>query len=71
MPSTAWASRCRTGSELEPVSPLYRAFYPDGSVLDVHSDTEAMAAEIERVIGPEEAGDTGAMSTSVGALPLR
>ena len=42
--------------ELEPVSPLYRAFYPDGSVLDVHSDTEAMAAEIERVIGPEEAG---------------
>ncbi len=40
---------------LMPVSPLYRAFYPDGSVLDVHSDTAAMAAEIERVIGGEEA----------------
>ena len=40
---------------LTPVSPLYRAFYPDGSVLDVHSDTAAMAAEIERVIGAEEA----------------
>jgi phytoene desaturase len=40
---------------LTPVSPLYRAFYPDGSVLDVHSDTAAMAAEIERVIGPGEA----------------
>ncbi len=40
---------------LEPVSPLYRAYYPDGTVLDVHSDTEAMAAEIERVIGPGEA----------------
>ncbi len=40
---------------LTPVSPLYRAFYPDGSVLDVHSDTAEMAAEIERVIGAEEA----------------
>jgi phytoene desaturase len=41
--------------ELEPVSPLYRAFYPDGSRLDVHADTGAMAAEIEAVIGPDEA----------------
>ncbi len=40
---------------LEPVSPLYRAFYPDGSQLDVHSDTEAMTEEINRVIGPGEA----------------
>jgi phytoene desaturase len=41
--------------DLVPVEPLYRAFYPDGSQLDVHSDVEAMAAEIERVISPEEA----------------
>jgi phytoene desaturase len=41
---------------LDPVAPLYRAFYPDGSVLDVHSDVDEMADEIERVIGPQEAG---------------
>ncbi len=41
--------------ELMPVAPLYRAFYPDGSRLDVHSDVDAMAAEIETVIGPGEA----------------
>ncbi|MDQ5973701.1 MAG: phytoene desaturase [Actinomycetota bacterium] len=40
---------------LEPVAPLYRSFYPDGSVLDVHSDVDQMADEIERVIGPDEA----------------
>jgi phytoene desaturase len=40
---------------LEPVAPLYRAFYPDGSVLDVHSDVDAMAEEIRTVIGPDEA----------------
>lgn len=44
-----------TWLDLEPISPLYRAFYPDGSVLDVHSDTEAMAQEISEVIGPDEA----------------
>jgi len=41
--------------DLVPVEPLYRAFYPDGSQLDVHSDVDAMAAEIERVISPDEA----------------
>ncbi len=40
---------------LEPVDPLYRSFFPDGSVLDVHSDVDRMADEIERVIGPDEA----------------
>ncbi len=40
---------------LEPVKPLYRTFFADGSQLDVHSDTAQMAAEIEKVIGPEEA----------------
>ena len=41
---------------LDPVTPLYRSFFPDGSVLDVHSDVDRMADEIERVIGPDEAG---------------
>jgi len=41
--------------DLVPVEPLYRAYYPDGSQLDVHSDVDAMAAEIERVISPDEA----------------
>jgi phytoene desaturase len=41
--------------DLMPVEPLYRAFYPDGSQLDVHSDVDAMADEIARVISPDEA----------------
>ncbi|MBN1173803.1 MAG: phytoene desaturase [Micromonosporaceae bacterium] len=40
---------------LKPIDPLYRAFYADGSRLDVHAEVPAMAAEIERVIGAEEA----------------
>jgi phytoene desaturase len=40
---------------LEPLDPLYRAFYPDGSVLDTHAEPAAMAEEIRRVIGPAEA----------------
>ncbi|RZS82947.1 phytoene desaturase [Motilibacter rhizosphaerae] len=41
--------------DLEPVRPLYRARYADGSVLDVHADTEQMAEEITRVCGAGEA----------------
>ncbi|MFY9326079.1 MAG: phytoene desaturase family protein [Candidatus Nanopelagicales bacterium] len=41
--------------ELSPVSPLYRAVYHDGSQLAVHADPARMAAEIESVIGPDEA----------------
>ena len=40
---------------LHPVAPLYRSYYPDGSRLDVHADTDAMAQEISQVIGPDEA----------------
>lgn len=40
---------------LTPISPLYRAFFPDGSALDVHADVDAMADEIAVVIGPREA----------------
>lgn len=41
--------------DLQPVSPLYRAYYHDGSKLDVHANPERMAQEIREVIGPEEA----------------
>jgi phytoene desaturase len=41
--------------DLTPLDPAYRAFYPDGSTLDVRTDTVRMAAEISRVCGPREA----------------
>lgn len=41
--------------DLQPLSPLYRAYYPDGSRLDVLADPDEMAAEVERVCGPDEA----------------
>jgi phytoene desaturase len=41
--------------ELTPVDPLYRAFFPDGSTLDVKADSEAMAQEVREVCGPAEA----------------
>jgi phytoene desaturase len=40
---------------LRPVEPVYRAFFPDGSTLDVRSDVDAMADEVERVCGAREA----------------
>ncbi len=43
--------------ELTPLTPLYRAFYADGSQLDVHSDTAEMEAEIaQHISGAEAAG---------------
>jgi phytoene desaturase len=41
--------------ELTPVSPLYRAFYADGSQIDVHANTQAMEAEISEKISASEA----------------
>ncbi|MEU8253140.1 phytoene desaturase family protein [Micromonospora inaquosa] len=41
--------------DLTPLDPAYRAYYPDGSTLDVLTDTARMAAEISRVCGPREA----------------
>ena len=40
---------------LSPVAPLYRAYYPDGSMLDVHADVDEMAQEITEKISSEEA----------------
>jgi phytoene desaturase len=41
--------------ELMPVAPLYRAFYADGSQLDVHANPLQMRDEIAKVIGAQEA----------------
>jgi phytoene desaturase len=41
--------------ELIPLKPLYRAFYHDGTQLDVHADTIQMQAEIAKTIGSQEA----------------
>ena len=54
--------------DLDPVDPLYRAFYPDGSTLDVRADADAMAAEIERVCGPAEAAGYRRFVDYVSAL---
>ncbi|MEH3075854.1 MAG: phytoene desaturase family protein [Quadrisphaera sp.] len=53
---------------LEPVSPLYRAKYADGSSLDVHADPEQMTEEIRRVCGPEEAAGYEEFVTFVSEL---
>ena len=41
--------------ELMPVAPLYRAFYHDGSQIDVHADTKAMEQEIREKVSANEA----------------
>lgn len=40
---------------LQPLDPLYRAHFADGSQLDVHADPERMAAEVTQVCGTREA----------------
>ncbi len=41
--------------DLVPLHPAYRARFADGSVIDVHTDAEAMEAEVRAVAGPKEA----------------
>jgi phytoene desaturase len=45
--------------ELLPLKPLYRAFYHDGTSLDVHAETGRMQEEIRTVIGADEAAGYG------------
>ena len=45
--------------ELVPLEPLYRAFYHDGSQLDVHADTNQMQLEIAKTISAREAEGYG------------
>ncbi len=53
---------------LDPVEPLYRARYVDGSSLDVHASVDAMAEEIARVCGPGEAAGYRKFVTFVSEL---
>ncbi|WP_406223784.1 phytoene desaturase family protein [Streptomyces canus] len=41
--------------ELTALHPAYRACFADGTSLDVHTDGEAMEAEVRRFAGPDEA----------------
>ncbi|HEX6967906.1 MAG TPA: phytoene desaturase family protein [Micromonosporaceae bacterium] len=41
--------------DLVRLDPAYRAFFPDGSTLDVIADTVRMAEQLSRVCGPREA----------------
>lgn len=41
--------------ELTRLDPAYRAHFADGSTIAVHTDADAMAAEVRRVAGPKEA----------------
>ncbi len=54
-PMAALGERLSDWLELSPVDPAYRGYYPDGSTLDVFTDTVRMSAEISRVCGPREA----------------
>ena len=41
--------------DLRPVDPSYRAFFPDGSHLDVIADVERMSEAVRRLCGPRDA----------------
>jgi phytoene desaturase len=54
--------------ELVRLEPAYRAYFPDGSTLDVIADTVRMAAEVSRVCGPREADGYLRFAAYVGRL---
>jgi phytoene desaturase len=53
---------------LDPVRPLYRAQFADGSSLDVHSSVDEMAAEVSSVCGPAAAAGYRDFVTFVSRL---
>nr|WP_307062671.1 phytoene desaturase family protein [Streptomyces sp. B3I8] len=61
MPDLAEAAFAAVGEcmrdrlDLVPLHPAYHARFADGSALDVHTDPDAMEAEVERFAGPGEA----------------
>ena len=54
-PLRAVDERLRDWLDLAPLDPAYRAFFPDGSTLDVIAHPGRMAEEIAGVCGPREA----------------
>src|SRR5512132_1329562 len=54
--------------ELRPLDPIYRLTFHDGSRLDVVPGPGRMAAEVERLAGPEEAGRYLAFRDHLGRM---
>ncbi|MEW1871421.1 phytoene desaturase [Streptomyces caelestis] len=54
-PFAAVGDSLRERVELVPLHPAYRARFADGSGLDVHTEADAMAAEVQRFAGAREA----------------
>jgi phytoene desaturase len=54
--------------ELRPLDPAYRAFFPDGSQLDVIADVDTMAASIRTLSGPRDADGYRRFATHVRRL---
>ncbi|WP_338486015.1 phytoene desaturase family protein [Streptomyces sp. SCSIO 75703] len=54
--------------ELLPLHPAYRAAFADGSTLDVHTDGDAMEAEVARFAGPREAAGYRRLRDWLGRL---
>ncbi|MER5184726.1 phytoene desaturase family protein [Streptomyces sp. NPDC002896] len=54
-PFAAIGDSLRRRVDLIKLQPAYRACFADGSSLDVHTDADAMAAEVERFAGGSEA----------------
>ncbi|MEV5427928.1 phytoene desaturase family protein [Streptomyces sp. NPDC052701] len=54
-PFAAVGDSLRERVELIALHPAYRARFADGSTFDVHTDADAMAAEVERFAGAREA----------------
>lgn len=55
----ALGERMEDWLDLQPVDPMYRASFPDGSTIDVHADVATTAQEIARVAGSTEAEGFG------------
>jgi phytoene desaturase len=53
---------------LDPLDPVYRLTFHEGSRLDVLAGAEPMAAEVERLAGPEEAGRYLAFRAHLGRI---
>jgi phytoene desaturase len=74
MPEVVRATVGAAGEELEdwlelrPLDPIYRIGFHDGSRLDVVPGAERMAAEVERLAGPEEAGRYLAFRDHLGRM---
>ena len=54
--------------ELAPLDPIYRLTFHDGARLDVVPGAERMAAEVERLAGPEEAARYLAFRSHLGRM---